>query len=69
MKAAKLNDSASVPEPPRLPVYVASGKFPRSAPFKLLLIGVPGIALLAWPSLNRSVSWCIGWRCCGWPRR
>ncbi|MFZ2269849.1 MAG: hypothetical protein WAV95_19925 [Azonexus sp.] len=48
MKAEKLYDSAVVPEPPRLPVYVASGKFPWSAPFKLLLIGVPGIALLAW---------------------
>ncbi len=48
MKAEKLNDSVIVTEQPRLPVYVPSGKFPWSAPFKLLLIGLPGIALLAW---------------------
>lgn len=48
MKAEKLNDSAVVPAQPALPVYVASGKLPWLAPFKLLLIGVPGIALLAW---------------------
>lgn len=48
MKSASLNDSGVRPPPPRLPVYVASGKIAWSAPFKLILLGVPGMALLAW---------------------
>lgn len=48
MKSAKLNDPAVVTAQPKLPVYVGSEKIAWYTPFKLLILGVPGIGLLAW---------------------